>query len=70
MWVQIVHEEHAQEYAVDGVVPTVVPFNVVEKHVVGDVHAVPYTSTATCCTTVPGAHGSLNVQQLCADGQS
>ena len=41
MCVQVVHELHAQVYGVEGVVPTVVPFSAVEKHVVGDVQAVP-----------------------------
>ena len=54
----------------DGVVPTVVPLIVVEKQVLGEVHAVPYTTTAICCTTCPFAHGSLKEQQLSADGQS
>ena len=61
---------HWQEYGVEGVVPTVVPLSEVEKHVVGEVHAVPKTMTPTCCTTWPEAHGSLNVQQLWNDGQS
>ena len=66
----MVQEKQAQEYAVDGVVPTVVPFKVVEKQVLGEVQAVPYTITAICCTICPFAHGSLNAQQLCAAGQS
>src|SRR5258706_990362 len=70
MCVHTVHELHAHEYAVAPVVPTIVPFKLVEKHVFGEVHAVPYTSTAICCTTWPLAHGSLNVQQLCTAGQS
>jgi len=70
VWFQVVQEKQEQEYAVEGVVPTVVPFRVVEKQVLGDVHAVPYTITATCWTTCPFAHGSLNVQQLTAEGQS
>src|SRR5262245_24410279 len=70
MCVHVVHELHWHEYAVAPVVPTVVPFNVDEKQVLGEVHAVPNTITPTCCTTWPLAHGSVKVQQLCAEGQS
>ena len=69
MWVQVVQELQRHEYAVDGVVPTVVPFRLVEKHVLGEVHAVPYTSTPTCWTTMPDGHGSVKAQQLCAATQ-
>ena len=41
MCVQIVHELHWQEYGVLFVVPTVVPFRVVEKQVFGELQAVP-----------------------------
>lgn len=57
-------------YGVEPVVPTTVPFTAVEKQVLGEVHAVPNTVTAICCTTFPVAHGSLKLQQLCANGQS
>ena len=70
MCVQVVHDEQEHVYGVDAVVPTVVPFSDVEKHVFGEVHAVPHTVTPTCCTICPLPHGSLNVQQLWNDGQS